>query len=101
MGGIGLGAASSHLRLEGLLVELALSRLRLLHHLVHEASPAAAQLAVGVVPERVEGAPGVGDRGTVSAARRCPIAADAVARRPGLPGAKPSMASTPEIMPTS
>ena len=48
---MGLGAASSHLRLEGLLVELALSRLRLLHHLVHEASPAAAQLAVGVVTE--------------------------------------------------
>ena len=51
VGGMGLGAASSHLRLEGLLVELALSRLRLLHHLVHEAPPAAAQLAVGVVAE--------------------------------------------------
>ena len=48
----GLGVArSAHLRLECLLVELALPRLRLLHHLVHEALPRAAELAVRVVAE--------------------------------------------------
>ena len=45
------GGSELHLRLEGLLVELTLTRLRLLHHLMHEARPAAAQLAVGVVSE--------------------------------------------------
>ena len=48
----GLGVArSAHLRLECVLVELALPRLRLLHHLVHEALPRAAELAVRVVAE--------------------------------------------------
>ena len=65
----GLGVArSAHLRLECLLVELALARLRLLHHLVHEALPCAAELAIRVVAE-AEQPPRRGEHQRVEVAR--------------------------------
>ena len=61
-------ASCTHLRLECLLVELALPRLRLLHHLVHEALPCAAELAIGVVAE-AEQPPRRGEHERVEVAR--------------------------------